>query len=194
MVHLVPQDGVTGTQRINFAVPLVPGRLSNAALVTVNSGGVEVPAFSRGLASHPDGSLHSVQIQIDLDLAAEADVAVELGANPPAKRSETRSLDSAASSRNVASRKTGVPTTSWASARPKICRMSTMSTMERARTPHRHELLLLRTNGRRTEERGQSVARAHGQRPHGAACPQLQLAVSQRSDGGFVPSRLNWAP
>jgi hypothetical protein len=81
-VHLVPQQGISGAQRINFAVPLAPGRLSDAALLKVTSAGVEVPTFRRGLANHADGSLRSVQIQIDLTLAAEMDVAVELGASP----------------------------------------------------------------------------------------------------------------
>jgi hypothetical protein len=83
-VHLVPQEGVSGSQRINFAVPLAPGRLTNAALVKVLNAGVEIPASSRGLANHADGSLRSVQIQIELALAAEMDVAVELGASPTA--------------------------------------------------------------------------------------------------------------
>jgi hypothetical protein len=77
----VPQQGIGGTQRINFAVPLAPSQLTNAALVKVTSAGVEVPTFSRGLANHADGSLRSVQIQIDLALAGEMDVAVELGAS-----------------------------------------------------------------------------------------------------------------
>jgi hypothetical protein len=81
-VHLVPQQGISGAQRINFAVPLAPGRLSDAAFLKVTSAGVEVPTFRRGLANHADGSLRSVQIQIDLTLAAEMDVAVELGARP----------------------------------------------------------------------------------------------------------------
>jgi hypothetical protein len=85
-VHLVPQQGVSGTQRINFAVPLAPGLLTNAALVKVTGAGAELPTFSRGLSNHADGSLRSVQIQIDLSVAAELDVAVELGAASTAAR------------------------------------------------------------------------------------------------------------
>jgi hypothetical protein len=85
-VRLVPQQGVSGAQRINFAVPLARGRLGDAALVKVTSAGVEVPAFSRGLAEHPDGSLRSVQVQLDLALAAEMDITVELGASPTTSR------------------------------------------------------------------------------------------------------------
>ncbi|HYJ08567.1 MAG TPA: hypothetical protein VEX18_06150 [Polyangiaceae bacterium] len=83
-VHLVPQQGVTGPQRINFAVPLARGQLRSAAEVRVSSSGSELPAFSRSLASYADGSSRSVQIQIDLTNATEQDVEVELGASPSA--------------------------------------------------------------------------------------------------------------
>jgi hypothetical protein len=82
IVHLVPQQGVTGAQRVNFAVPLARGQLRSAAEVRVSSSGSELPAFSRGLASYADGSVRSVQIQIDLSNATEQDVVVELGATP----------------------------------------------------------------------------------------------------------------
>jgi hypothetical protein len=81
-VHLVPADGVAGMQRINFAIPLEPGELDDASQVRVLQGGDELAAASRALASHPDGSLRSVQIQFDLDVSGEADIEVRLGEAP----------------------------------------------------------------------------------------------------------------
>ncbi len=81
-VHLVPQDGVTGAQRVNFAVPLAPGQLTDQSMVRVLDAGAEVPAYRRGLASYADGSLRSVQIQVDVMLSGEADVEVLLGESP----------------------------------------------------------------------------------------------------------------
>ena len=81
-VHLVPEAGVTGAVRVNFAVPLAPGQLSDESALRVMSQGSELPAFTRGLARHADGSLRSVQIQIEQAAAAEADVQVELGQSP----------------------------------------------------------------------------------------------------------------
>ena len=66
-VHLVPQEGVAGVQRVNFAVPLAPGQLDDESLVRVLDAGEEIAAYRRALARHADGSLRSVQIQFDLD-------------------------------------------------------------------------------------------------------------------------------
>jgi hypothetical protein len=81
-VHLVPQDGVTGMQRVNFAVPLAPGQLSDESMLQVSVAGAELPAFRRGLAKYADGSLRSVQIQLEPTLAGEVDVDIKLGAAP----------------------------------------------------------------------------------------------------------------
>jgi hypothetical protein len=83
-VHLVPQAGGRGMQRVNFAVPLWPGALSDAAAVRVEHEGAELPTYSRALASHRDGSVRSVQIQIELDVAGETDIDVQFGAPPAA--------------------------------------------------------------------------------------------------------------
>src|SRR5690349_70281 len=56
-VTLRPAAGVTGTQRVNFAVPLAPGQLTDGNLVRVLAGGIELPAARRELAYHPDGSV-----------------------------------------------------------------------------------------------------------------------------------------
>jgi hypothetical protein len=82
VVHLVPQSGISGPQRVNFAVPLGPGQLRDETLVRVLSAGVEVSAFRRGLARHGDGSLRSVQLQLEQVLAGEADIEVRLGETP----------------------------------------------------------------------------------------------------------------
>lgn len=81
-VHLVPRPGVSGPQRVNFAVPLAPGALGDAAAVRVLQAGDELPSARRGLARHPDGSPRSVQIQVDLDLAGETDLEVRLNEDP----------------------------------------------------------------------------------------------------------------
>lgn len=81
-VHLVPQVGVTGPQRVNFAVPLRPGQLTDEAAITVRHDGGELASARRGLARHPDGSWRSVQVQVDLDIAGETDLEVEVGAAP----------------------------------------------------------------------------------------------------------------
>lgn len=81
-VHLVPTDGVSGSQRVNFAIPLQPGQLDDAARVRVLVGGKELEAGHRALAVHPDGSIRSVQVQFDLDVSGESDIEVRLGEMP----------------------------------------------------------------------------------------------------------------
>lgn len=83
VVHLVPQDGVSGAQRINFAVPLWPGALDDGDAITVRVDGSETPSMRRVLANHADGSARAVQIQIDLDIAGERDIDVEFGVAGP---------------------------------------------------------------------------------------------------------------
>lgn len=79
VVHLVPRAGVSGMTRVNFAVPLAPGQLSDPASVRVLVGGAETPSARRALARHPDGSVRSVQVQIDVAIAGESDATVEIG-------------------------------------------------------------------------------------------------------------------
>jgi hypothetical protein len=72
-VTLARQTGVSGVQRVNFAVPFAKGALVNADLTKVTrTDGVEVPAARRVLASYPDGSIRSVQLQVDIDSATTA--------------------------------------------------------------------------------------------------------------------------
>lgn len=81
-VHLVPSDGISGSQRINFALPLRPGQLTDANNVRVENGTTELKAGRRALATYSDGSLRSVQVQFDLDIAGEADIDVRVGEPP----------------------------------------------------------------------------------------------------------------
>ncbi|HET6283505.1 MAG TPA: hypothetical protein VFH73_21290 [Polyangia bacterium] len=78
-VHLVPAAGVSGMTRVNFAVPLRPGQLTDAARLRVLSGATELRSGRRALASYGDGSLRSVQVQVELPVAGEADLTVRIG-------------------------------------------------------------------------------------------------------------------
>jgi hypothetical protein len=70
---------VSGSQRVNFAVPLQPGQLADANNVRVFQGDQELASARRGLAVYADGSLRSVQIQVDLAVSGESDLDVRLG-------------------------------------------------------------------------------------------------------------------
>ena len=78
-VHLVPADGVSGSQRINFAVPLQPGQVADDSNLRVLQGDQELASARRGLATYADGSLRSVQIQVELAVSGETDLEVRLG-------------------------------------------------------------------------------------------------------------------
>src|SRR6185436_18940810 len=58
-VTLVP-DGGTGMQRVNFAIPLAVGFLSDESAIKVIAGTAELPAARKGLAKYADGSWRSV--------------------------------------------------------------------------------------------------------------------------------------
>jgi len=72
-------DGVTGAQRVNFAVPLSLGKLSDASKLRVLAGAVEVPAARRVLARYSDGSARSVQLQLDVNVSTTTNLTVQLG-------------------------------------------------------------------------------------------------------------------
>jgi hypothetical protein len=79
-VTLTPQAGVTGVQRINFAVPLPAGTLGSADQIRVSlAGGAELATARRALASWPDGSLRSVQLQVDVDVGTTSALDVQVG-------------------------------------------------------------------------------------------------------------------
>jgi hypothetical protein len=73
-------DGATGTQRVNFAVPLQAGVLTDEAAIKILAGGTELPAAHRALAKYDDGSLRSVQLQLDVDVSATQTLTVQIGA------------------------------------------------------------------------------------------------------------------
>jgi hypothetical protein len=81
-VLLTPAAGVSGTQRVNFAVPLPRGRLFDPTQVRVLTGGVELSSARRALALHPDGSVRSVQVQVDTAVAAGTVLQVRIGEAP----------------------------------------------------------------------------------------------------------------
>src|SRR4051812_18263450 len=51
-VQLAPHAGVTGMQRVNFAVPLVAGKLTDPAKIRVLAAGTEVASGRRVLAKY----------------------------------------------------------------------------------------------------------------------------------------------
>ena len=69
-------NGVTGTQLVNFAIPLPPGTLTDETRVRITVGGTELPTARRTLARYPDGSARSIQVQLEAD--ADALLAIEL--------------------------------------------------------------------------------------------------------------------
>src|SRR5688572_23752362 len=80
-VTLEPRAGVTGTQRVNFAVPLGKGWVAPADedRVRVLAGDEELRVVSRVLARHPDGSPRSIQVQVETAVAAGAELDVRFG-------------------------------------------------------------------------------------------------------------------
>lgn len=82
-VTLVPSDGVAGVQRVNFALPLAPAAIDDPARIRVIAG-TEIPAARRGLAVRADGSLRSVQLQVEVDVDRVSELSVEIG--PPGSR------------------------------------------------------------------------------------------------------------
>jgi hypothetical protein len=81
-VTLAPRPGFAGKQRVNFAVPIARGRLKSADRVRVLAGGVELAAARRALARHPDGSVRSVQLQVDTTVTAGSKLEVQLDEPP----------------------------------------------------------------------------------------------------------------
>ncbi|HEU0030104.1 MAG TPA: DNRLRE domain-containing protein [Kofleriaceae bacterium] len=81
-VTLQPQSGISGTQRVNFAVPLPRAMLWDPDLVRVLASGVELPAARRELALYPDGSLRSVQLQVSTTVASGKVLQVRINEAP----------------------------------------------------------------------------------------------------------------
>jgi hypothetical protein len=83
-VTLTPARGVTGTERVNFGVPLAPGQLRDAGLVRVLGERGELPAARRVLARHPDGTVRSIQVQVELAARPGQVLRVRIGEVPAA--------------------------------------------------------------------------------------------------------------
>jgi len=81
-VTLQPRSGVSGVQRVNFAVPLARGQLLDPDRVRVLDGGAELAAARRELALYPDGSIRSIQLQVDVAVSAGKVLQVRLGEEP----------------------------------------------------------------------------------------------------------------
>ncbi len=72
-VTLARQTGVTGVQRVNFALPLPRAALTSVDQTRITrTDGTELAAARRVLATYSDGSLRSIQIQLDADAALTA--------------------------------------------------------------------------------------------------------------------------
>lgn len=69
-VTLQPRSGITGTKRVNFAVPFAQGQLLDPDMIRVMDGSTELRAARRELSTHPDGSMRSVQIQVDVPVSS----------------------------------------------------------------------------------------------------------------------------
>ncbi len=79
--RLVPQAGVTGVQRVNFALPIPAGLLHEPTRIRLAPpGGSELASARRALATWPDGSLRSVQLQVEVDVTATTALDVEVDA------------------------------------------------------------------------------------------------------------------
>jgi hypothetical protein len=82
-VELEPGSGTSGTTRVNFAIPVPEAMATDAERVVVASaGGAELSAARRALATWPDGSLRSIQIQVEVDVGAVTALDIDVGATP----------------------------------------------------------------------------------------------------------------
>jgi hypothetical protein len=78
-MELRPQTVDGAPRRINFAVPLPPGAITSPDKIRVRAANADVPTGRRALAKWPNGSLRSVQIQLDLAVAQPTMLSVSVG-------------------------------------------------------------------------------------------------------------------
>jgi hypothetical protein len=64
---------------VNFAIPFAAGVLDDASQIKIVAGGFELPAGRRVLASYADGSIRSVQLQVDVDVASTNTLSIAVG-------------------------------------------------------------------------------------------------------------------
>ena len=81
-VSVTLQPRSAGTRRVNFAVPFAPGQLLDPDMIRVFDGSTELRAARRELATHPDGSMRSVQIQVDVYASSGKVLTVRANENP----------------------------------------------------------------------------------------------------------------
>ena len=81
-VRLVPRAEAAGATRVNVAVPFAAGDVAPGTPVAVRLDGVDLPARSRELSQHADGSVRSLQVQTELPVAQESEIDVVVGAAP----------------------------------------------------------------------------------------------------------------
>jgi hypothetical protein len=81
-VTLQPAAGVSGTQRVNFAVPMPRGMLLDPDRVRVMDGSTELAAARRELALWPDGSVRSVQVQVTTPVSSGKQLTVRINEAP----------------------------------------------------------------------------------------------------------------
>ena len=80
-VNLTPQPGVEGSVRVNFGLPFAAGQLVPGGIegILVRADGDELASARRILATHPDGSLRSVQVQVEVDVGLIDTLDIEFG-------------------------------------------------------------------------------------------------------------------
>jgi hypothetical protein len=81
-IDVTLQPRTSGLQRVNFAVPFAPGQLMDPDRIRVMSGSTELRAARRELATHPDGSIRSVQIQVDATVSGGTTLTVRANEAP----------------------------------------------------------------------------------------------------------------
>lgn len=78
-VELVAEAPSSAARRVNFALPLPPGAITDPGLVEVSVAGKPVATARRALATWPDKSLRSLQVQLELAATTKATARVEIG-------------------------------------------------------------------------------------------------------------------
>jgi hypothetical protein len=81
-VTLQPAAGVSGSQRVNFAVPMPRGLLLDPDRVRVMDGSTELAAARNDLALWPDGSVRSVHIQVTTTVSSGKQLTVRINEAP----------------------------------------------------------------------------------------------------------------
>jgi hypothetical protein len=81
-VTLQPAAGVSGSQRVNFAVPMPRGLLLDPDRIRVMDGSTELAAARNDLALWPDGSVRSVHVQVTTTVSSGKQLTVRINEAP----------------------------------------------------------------------------------------------------------------